>query len=69
MNTTTFQVNDRVRWRNCPAAIAQFAESRVLEVSECGQFARLGFIYHWVKVSELELSECPSAARFWGLYQ
>lgn len=63
-----FQVNQLVRWTTCPPSIAPFAESRILEISACGEFVRIGFIHHWVKISEIEPSECSSAAKFWKLY-
>lgn len=61
--------NDLVTWLNCPSSISEFAESKILAISDCGKFAQLGFIAGWILIEELQLSDCPKSAAFWNLYR
>ncbi len=63
------ELNQVIRWRNCPPSCAIFATGRITEISECRQFVKFGFIGHWVAVTEIEPCDCPKEIAFCSLYQ
>lgn len=65
----TFNVGQVVRWLNCPSSISGFANTKILAISDCGNFAQLGFIAGWISLKDLKPCDDPKAIAFWDLYK
>lgn len=52
-----FNLNDSVRWKDCPGSLSAFSATRIRGLSPCGRFALVSWIRNPIEICLLTPSE------------